>query len=214
MRKNALAAVIAAVLFGTVAAQAQEPAQDQTQDPQASQSQSQPTGSSGSSAGQAPVGTPPSNNDQHATEGDYYPFSVGTVGDDPAKPGATTTPTPPGVEGEDGNPSVHDRWMNADTDGDEKLSRMELDAAWPTVAAHFDEIDVDGDKLASRDELRNWHESQKARMEADQPASGPAPSTAPPATVPEAQGPSDLPPATPPPPNDEPATSNPGTTGQ
>jgi hypothetical protein len=179
MLKNALAAVIAAVLFGTVSAHAQEPAQDQTRNPRASQSQSPAAGDA--SAGQAPVGTQPSNNDEHATEGDYYPYSAGTAGDDPAKPDTTTSPARPGVEGEDGNASVHDRWMNADTDGDEKLSKMELDAAWPTLAAHFDEIDVDGDKLASRDELRNWHESQKTRMEADQPASGPAPSTAPPA---------------------------------
>lgn len=220
MRKSTLAAVISAVLLGSsMAAHAQEQAQPQESQSAASPSQSQATApntstdAGGSATGQAPVGTPPSNSDEKSTSGDYYPYSAGTVGDDPAKPEATTMPAQPGVQGDDSNAVTTGDWMAADTNGDERLSKDEIEKAWPTVGARFDEIDVDGDKQASRDELRNWHKSQKARMDADQPAAAPA-ATAPAATVPHTQAPADVPPVAPAPANDEPTTSDPATTNQ
>jgi uncharacterized low-complexity protein len=218
MRKDTLAAVISAVLLGSsVSAYAQEPSQPAESQAPATQSQTQtqaPDSAAGAAGeGQAPVGTPPSNSDEKSTSGDYYPYSAGTVGDDPAKPEATTMPTQPGVQGDDSNAVTTGDWMTADTNGDELLSRDEIEKAWPTVGARFDEIDVDGDKQASRDELRNWHKSQKARMDADQPAGAPA-STAPAATVPQTQAPADVPPVAPAPANDEPTTADPATTNQ
>jgi len=102
--------------------------------------------------------------------------------------------------------------MTADTDGDEQLSKTEIEKAWPTLGARFDEIDVDGNKQASRDELRTWHESQKTRMDADQPASAPA--SRPDAATPGAQAPAEAPPVTPAPGTDEPTTSDSATTNQ
>ena len=207
MRKSTLAAVISAVLLGgSVSAYAQEPSQapepqapaTQSQTPD-TQSQSQapaPNSSSdaiGQGTGQAPVGTPPSNSDEKATEGDYYPYSSGTVGDDPAKPHATTVPVQAGKEGDRSTATTTDDWMTADTDGDEQLSKTEIEKAWPALGARFDEIDVDANKQASRDELRTWHESQKTRMDADQAASAPG-STAPPATCPTHRSPRTRPP--------------------
>lgn len=224
MRNNTLAVVISAVLLGgSVSAYAQEPSQaaesqtptTQSQAPD-TQSQAQAPGASsdatGQGSGQAPVGTPPSNTDEKATEGDYYPYSSGTVGDDPAKPHATTVPVQAGKEGDQSTATTTGDWMTADTDGDEQLSKTEIEKAWPTLGARFDEIDVDGNKQASRDELRTWHESQKTRMDADQPASAPA--SRPDAATPGAQAPAEAPPVTPAPANDEPTTSDSATTNQ
>jgi hypothetical protein len=157
------------------------------------------------------VGTTPSNVDEKSSSGSYYPYSSGTVGDDPAKPAATTVPVQAGQEGDRSTATTTEDWMAADTNGDQQLSKAEIDKAWPTVGARFDDIDVDGDKQATRDELRSWHESQKTRMEADQPASAPA-STAPAGTVPDAQSPANVPPVTPS--SDEPTTSDPGAANQ
>ena len=218
MHKLTLAAVISAVLLGSsAAALAQEPSQ--TAAPQTTDTPSQTpapgnsTGESGASGSQAPVGTAPSNVDEKSSSGSYYPYSSGTVGDDPAKPEATTVPVQAGKEGDHSSATTTGDWMTADSNGDEQLTKAEIEKAWPTLGAHFDDIDVDGDKQASRDELRSWHESQKTRMEADQPAGAPA-STAPAATAPDAQSPANVPPGTPPASNDEPTTSESGTTKQ
>jgi hypothetical protein len=213
MHKFTLSAVISALLLGnSAAALAQEPSQAAEPQTPATQAPNTSTDASGASGSQAPVGTTPSNVDEHSSSGSYYPYSSGTVGDDPAKPEATTVPVQAGKEGDRSSATTTGDWMTVDTNGDEQLSKAEIDKAWPTVGAHFDEIDVDGDKQATRDELRSWHESQKTRMEADQPASAPA-SMAPAAgTVPDAQSPANVPPVTPS--NDEPTTSDAGTTNQ
>jgi hypothetical protein len=213
MHKFTLSAVISAVLLGSSAvAIAQEPSQAAESQTPATQAPNTSRDASGNSGGQAPVGTTPSNVDEKSSSGSYYPYSSGTVGDDPAKPEATTVPVQAGQEGDRSSATTTGDWMAADTNGDEQLSKAEVDKAWPTVGARFDDIDVDGDKQATRDELRSWHESQKTRMEADQPAAAPA-STAPAAgTVPDAQSPTNTPPVTPS--SDEPTTSDAGKTNQ
>jgi len=218
MHKHTLAAVISAVLLGgSAAALAQEPSQtaapETTATPTQTPTSSTSTGESGASGGQAPVGTAPSNVDEKSSSGSYYPYSSGTVGDDPAKPDATTVPVEAGKQGDHSSATTTGDWMTADTNRDDQLTKAEIEKAWPTLGAHFDDIDVDGDKQASRDELRTWHESQKTRMEADQPAAAPA-STTPGTMAPDAQSPANVPPVTPPPSNDEPTTSEPGTTKQ
>ena len=204
MRKNTLAVVISSLLLGAAAAQAEPatdaaapesqaqtvPATDPTTtstesstgsteasgDAAATQDVDAATQDSGSVTSANPeVGTPRSNVDEHARSGDYYPNSAGTVGDDPAAPHDTAVPMSSVGEGSSGT----DRWDAADTDRDTYLSKDELNAVAPTLSAKFGDIDVDGDEKLTRDEFRTWHQSNQAKMDADQ---GVEPATTEPAT--------------------------------
>lgn len=194
MRNNTLAVVISSLLLGTAAAHAGEVADasaaeaqaqsqtdatlesssgstDVTSESAATQDADQATQSSGSTTSANPeVGEPASNVDEHATSGSYYPYSAGTVGDDPAAPHDTSVPMSSVGEGSAGT----DRWDAADTDGDSYLSKDELNAVAPTLSANFGDMDVDGDEKITRDEFRTWQQSNQARMDADQsvPAAG------------------------------------------
>jgi hypothetical protein len=179
MRKTTLAVVISSVLLGAVAAQA-EPAMDPTQAPSAQTSTptTSPTDTS-KPAGTAPsqdadtdpdadsnesVGSAESNVDEKSSSGSYYPYSAGTVGDDPAEPKSTS---PTAGTGPDAGPT--DQWIKGDADGDGYLSKDELTKLSPTLAGSFEKMDVDKDEKLSRGEFRTWRESQKAKMDADQP---------------------------------------------
>ena len=54
-----------------------------------------------------------------------------------------------------------ERLKAADTNGDGMVSRAES-AALPTIAKHFDAIDANGDGQITFDELRAFHEKQRA----------------------------------------------------
>ena len=175
MRKTRLALVISSVLLGAVAAQA-EPTMEQTQ-PQSTQTTSptdtrQPAEVSTSrettprTDNNDSVGTKESNVDEKSTSGSYYPYSAGTVGDDPAEP-TSTSPTA-ATGGDPTQPT--DQWMRGDSNGDGALSRDELAKLSPSLASSFAAMDVDKDGKLTRGEFRTWHESHKARMDADQPA--------------------------------------------
>jgi hypothetical protein len=184
MRNITLAVTISTVLMmGAVAAHS-DPATTSPA-PTAQTPAATPTSPSpGEPEGKKSVGAGKSNGDEPSSSGAYYPYSAGTVGDDPAKPTSTTLPANSGPAPED---AVRARWMNADSDSDESLSKEEFQRAEPTLTASFDSIDVDGDSKLSRDELRSWHESQKARMDADQARTGPT-AEKPATTKPEPQG--------------------------
>ena len=182
MRKTTLGVLPALLLGSAVLAQEPQPAEPQpSATPPASSTPAAPNAGKPDPA----VGSTPSNVDEHATSGSYYPYSAGTVGDDPAKPEATTAPDGDGPAARAASES--ERWMAADVDRNESLSKAEFERAWPSLGTRFDEIDVDHDKQLTRDELRTWHTSQKARMDADQGAAAPAakdsPATTPPGTT-------------------------------
>jgi hypothetical protein len=164
MYKPTLAAAIS-LLLGVVAAHA-EPGSD-TPAPAASQTEtanpspSTPQAEPAKARAEQNVGTEPSNADEKSSSGAYYPYSAGTVGDDPAEPKSTAVPT-------GATQKSTDAWEVADTDGDDHLSQAELAKVAPAAAGNFAGADVDGDKKLSRDELRTWRESQKATMDADQ----------------------------------------------
>lgn len=162
MRNRKLALVISSLLLGGVAtAQAGPEASTSS-----AERQQQSTSQSDTTPGKAnpEVGAPRSNVDEKATSGSYYPYSAGTVGDDPEHPKSTSAEH----DGKDtATPGATSRWMEADEDGDSYLSKSELTRVNPTLAGSFDSIDVDQDGKLSRDELRNWHESNRASMDAD-----------------------------------------------
>ena len=78
---------------------------------------------------------------------------------DPSASGATpTTPNPPS------NPhhgEAKQRFLQADSNGDGKLSREEAQAL-PHLAKRFADIDSDRDGYITRDELRAAHQRMKA----------------------------------------------------
>ncbi|MCE3284740.1 MAG: hypothetical protein K0R70_996, partial [Steroidobacteraceae bacterium] len=118
-------------------------------------------------------------------------------------------PTSGPGEGDQTTATTTEQWWAFDADGDESLSKPEFEKATPTLVSRFDEIDVDRDKKLSRDEIRTWHESQKARMDADQGAGTRSTAAEPAAPTAPATAPSTAP-AT----GEEPATSPPDTAGQ
>ncbi len=68
------------------------------------------------------------------------------------------------------------QWGNIDSDGDGYVSLAELDRAAPALSESFSAMDVDGDKKLTHGEFRTWHESHKAKTDADpdaNTASGP-----------------------------------------
>jgi hypothetical protein len=172
-RKTTLAWVISSVLLGTVAAQANhhvEPSRSPpvkvTSPPEESRPATTPASDADTSAGtkRTEVGSPKSNVDEDSSSGSYYPYSAGTVGDDPAEPTSTSVPADAG----DDHSGPTDQWDDAaDSDGDGYLSRAELDAAAPALSASFDAMDVNDDDKLTRAEFRTWHESRKARMDAE-----------------------------------------------
>jgi hypothetical protein len=115
------------------------------------------------------VGSAKSNVDKDSTSGSYYPYSAGTVGDDPAEPTSTAVTPDAG----DKPPGPTDQWGDIDSDGDGYLSQEEMKKAAPALSASFEEMDVDGDDKLTRGEFRTWHESRKARENADKDARSP-----------------------------------------
>jgi hypothetical protein len=200
MIRTKLAVVISSVLLASVATQAQPAPADDAAAPTSPNQSSVPTestpaqGADTATQGNGDVGSSQSNVDEHATSGSYYPFSAGTVGDDPAAPGDTQ------ASGNTGDPAggATNQWKNADTDDDGYLSPDELRKVAPALADNFADIDVDANRQLTRDEFRAWHMSQKARMDADQgaPAASAPATDAPAGTVPATEPPAGTVPAT------------------
>jgi hypothetical protein len=64
-------------------------------------------------------------------------------------------------------------WTDADTNDDGTLSQAELNRAEPTLAAYFREIDVDGDRRLSRDEIAAWQaDPDPGEVDADELPAG------------------------------------------
>jgi hypothetical protein len=172
-RITTLAVAISSVFLGALAAQADqhvEPSPDQRvqADTEATE-----------------VGSPKSNVDKDSSSGSYYPYSAGTVGDDPAEPKSTSVPT----DASDSDPGPTDQWSDeADSDGDGYLTLAELTKAAPALSASFEAMDVDGDGKLTRGEFRTWHESRKARASADNETSSPMADSTPRSTAPPDDG--------------------------
>lgn len=177
-RVATLAVVISSVLLGTAAVQAdarvdpspeeraRAASQTDTAVPAAQEADS--SADTRAETARTAVGSEKSNVDKDSSSGSYYPYSAGTVGDDPAEPTSTAVPADAGDDAQ----GPTDQWGDgADSDGDGYLSLAELTKAAPALAPHFDDMDVDGDKQLTRGEFRSWHESRKARMNSDQEAS-------------------------------------------
>ena len=173
MRKHTLAVAISSVLLGAVAVQA-EPTLDPSQNQQAqATSQSDTSGPTTTSASpdavtatdtsSTEVGSENSNVDKDSSSGSYYPYSAGTVGDDPAEPTSTSVTTDTNDEASEPT----DQWGSADADRDGYLSQAELTKVAPALSASFDAMDVDSDEQLTRGEFRTWHESRKSRMDSD-----------------------------------------------
>lgn len=58
---------------------------------------------------------------------------------------------------------AEDRFVNADADRDGYVSRKEAEKSMPTVAQHFDRIDVNHDGHLSRDEFREAGEKMGSK---------------------------------------------------
>jgi hypothetical protein len=84
LRRSALAVVISAMVLGAGAAQAET-----SQPPSVS---SAPIADTATGTSRTEVGSEQSNADEDSTSGSYYPYSAGTVGDDPAEPTSTALP--------------------------------------------------------------------------------------------------------------------------
>jgi hypothetical protein len=106
MRKTVIVAVaISSVLFGTVVVAAEPGAVEATSNTK--------------------VGAPKSNVDKKSSSGAYYPYSAGTVGDDPADPKSTAVSADTDMDAT--GPS--DKWGKLDSDGDGKVTESEC-RAW------------------------------------------------------------------------------------
>lgn len=159
-RDAGVAVLLVSFLLGTTAARAQDVDPSLKKSPQTS-SQTKATANT-------EVGDPKSNVDKDSSSGEYYPYSAGTVGDDPAHPKSTAVST----DGSNSNSGPTDQWGDtADADGDGYLSLEELTDTAPALAASFKDMDVDGDGKLTRGEFRSWHESHKARADSDDDAS-------------------------------------------
>ena len=190
MRNIAIALAISSVLLGA-AATATEPSADPAQPtqvtpqtdpsrPTADSAQQEATSSAERGSSQD-VGSSRSNVDEKSSSGSYYPYSAGTVGDDPSEPKTTTLPQGTNLEASDTSEPT-DQWKGADADGDGFLTLAELTKAAPALSDKFSEMDVDGDDKLTRGEFRSWHESHKARMDADEAPSTPSSEAQRPAT--------------------------------
>jgi len=103
LRRSALAVVISSLVLGAGAARAEPGVDAESQDrraPVASQTETNhPAASSTASdtgtameTSRTEVGSEQSNSDKDSSSGSYYPYSAGTVGDDPAEPTSTAVP--------------------------------------------------------------------------------------------------------------------------
>lgn len=178
-RDVGLAVLISSLLLGTFAARADQhvdpsltkPAQELSKMDDNRPSTDHPSVDADSAADteRTEVGDQASNVDEDSSSGSYYPYSAGTVGDDPSQPTSTSVST----DASDNEPGPTDQWGDtADSDGDGYLSLAELTEAVPALSASFDAMDVDGDHKLTHGEFRSWHESRKARVSTDaEPAS-------------------------------------------
>lgn len=172
-RVIAFAVLLSSFSLGTVAAQAVPPVDPSLTQPAKDLSQmdddrpSTEAPNTTADTERTEVGDKASNVDEDSTSGSYYPYSAGTVGDDPAKPTSTSVST----DGSASDSGSTDQWGDdADSDGDGYLSLAELTKATPALAASFDAMDVDGDDKLTRGEFRAWHESHKARVNTNEEA--------------------------------------------
>lgn len=174
-RAVALAVLVSSFMLGTVAAQSDrqvdpaltKPAQDLSQmdEDRPATNAATPDANATVDTERTEVGSKASNVDEDSSSGSYYPYSAGTVGDDPAKPTSTSVST----DASDSGPGPTDQWGDAaDSDGDGYLSRAEVNEAAPELSASFDAMDVDGDNKLTRGEFRSWHESRKTRVKTDE----------------------------------------------
>jgi Ca2+-binding EF-hand superfamily protein len=58
---------------------------------------------------------------------------------------------------------AHQRLKEADKDHDGRISRSEAEASMPRLAKNFDRIDADKDGFVTREEMRAFHEQQRAQ---------------------------------------------------
>ena len=174
-----IALLVSSLLLGSVAARAdqhvepslKQPAQELSQADQDRPAKSSPAEKADTAADKEPteVGSAESNVDKESTSGSYYPYSAGTVGDDPAHPTSTS------VQPDTGDTGPTDQWSDAaDSDGDGYLSLAELTEAAPALVESFDAMDVNSDGKLTRGEFRAWHESRKARVDTDDKATSSA----------------------------------------
>jgi len=183
MRKTiTLAIALSAVLSGAVAVAA-EPDMDPSKKQQAqavskadasrpATTTASPEADVAADTSNTKVGSEKSNVDKDSSSGSYYPNSAGTVGDTPADPKSTSVSSD--VDDDPTGPT--NQWGNIDSDGDGYVSLAELDRAAPALSESFSAMDVDGDEKLTHGEFRTWHESHKAKTDADpdtNTASGP-----------------------------------------
>lgn len=163
-RMTALAVVMSSVLLASVAARADQridPSQADGSRP-ATTSASQAAGAS-ADPGSTEVGSEKSNVDKDSSSGAYYPYSAGTVGDDPAEPTSTAV----SEDTLDKTEEPKDQLGRVDSDGDVCRSQAELAKEAASLAERFDAMDADKDGTLTREEFKAWHESRSARLNAD-----------------------------------------------
>jgi hypothetical protein len=176
MRTITLAVAISSLLLGAAAVAAEphkdpsqhQPAQTtpQTDTSRPATTPASPETNAAAETSSTEVGSEKSNVDEDSSSGSYYPYSAGTVGDDPAEPKSTAV----SPDSSDDPTGPTDQWGNIDADGDGYLSLSELTKAAPALSASFGAMDVDGDEKLTRGEFRTWHESHKTKRDADQDA--------------------------------------------
>jgi hypothetical protein len=87
-------------------------------------------------------------------------LSVSSYAQDAGAPNPNQGTTPPAQTPPQGQ-RAHERFAEADTDHDGRLSRSEAQAM-PFVSRHFDEIDANHDGYITRDELRAARDRMQA----------------------------------------------------
>lgn len=186
MRKNTLAIVISSVLFGATAVAQSEPAtssypssetsQVDTARPDATSTAPDADTATGSSSGAIEADQSTSSSTSTSTDTSAYPpaSSHGTDahGSDKSSHGSETSATAKtsgSVNSSDQALSSTHHWTQADIDGDGELTLAEIQAAAPTFAANFQDMDTDANGKLSRDELKAYERANPGRsMEADQ----------------------------------------------
>jgi len=167
-RNTTLVVMVSSLLLGSVAARADRHMDPPPNPPAETKAHTDdnrpPAQDADADTARTEVGSEKSNVDKDSTSGSYYPYSAGTVGDDPAEPTSTAVTPDAG----DKPPGPTDQWGDIDSDGDGYLSQEEMKKAAPALSASFEEMDVDGDDKLTRGEFRTWHESRKARENADE----------------------------------------------
>jgi Ca2+-binding EF-hand superfamily protein len=136
MRNNTLAAIITSTLLAAAASQAQPAPVDQTPQTEATEAQEMTTNTPASD------GTPASSASAE--------YDQGTSSDKSAT----------GAEAAD---AAKAKWTQADTDASGTLSVSEMQAAMPTIASNFSQMDTNSDGQVSRDEMHNYKKQHGAR---------------------------------------------------